>query len=83
MSVKTVSKGLRYQKINPNKNIIMAPKSKQLLIMAALSLKKKKMCAVALIVMLDKVENEDTGRRSVGEKDLPRKKILSLSHISR
>ena len=33
----------------------MAPKSKLILIMAILSLRKKKICA--------KVENEDTGRR--------------------
>ena len=31
--------------------------------MAALSLRKKKICALALLVMLDKVENEATGRR--------------------
>ena len=36
----------------------MAPKSKLILIMAALSLRKKE-----ILVMLDKVENEDTGRR--------------------
>ena len=41
----------------------MAPKSKLILIMAALSLRKKKICALALLVMLDKVENEGTGRR--------------------
>ena len=34
----------------------MAPKSKLILIMAALSLRKKKICALALLVMLDKVE---------------------------
>ena len=37
----------------------MTPKSKLILIMAALSLRKKKICALALIVILDKVENED------------------------
>ena len=42
----------------------MAPKSKLILIMTALSLRKKKICTLALLVMLDKVENEDTGRRS-------------------
>ena len=41
----------------------MAPKSKLILIMAALSLRKKKICALVLLVMLDKVENEDAGRR--------------------
>ena len=41
----------------------MVPKSKLILIMAALSLRKKKICALTLLVMLDKVENEDTGRR--------------------
>ena len=41
----------------------MAPKSKLILIMAALSLTKKKICALALLVTLHKVENEDTGRR--------------------
>ena len=39
----------------------MAPKSKLILIMAALSLRKKEMCALALLVILEKVENEDTG----------------------
>ena len=41
----------------------MAPKSKLILIMAALLLRKKKVCALALLVMLDRVENEDIGRR--------------------
>ena len=41
----------------------MAPKSKLILIMAVLGLRKKKICALALLVMLDEVENEDTGRR--------------------
>ena len=31
--------------------------------MAAVSLRKKKLCALAFSVMLGKVENEDTGRR--------------------
>ena len=62
----------------------MAPKSKLILIMVTLLLRKKKICALALLVMLDKVEKEDTGRRFLGEKDLPRKKkICSLSHINR
>ena len=39
----------------------MAPKSKLILRMAALSLRKKKICVLALLVMLDKEENEDTG----------------------
>ena len=42
---------------------MMAPKSKLILVMTALSLRKKKICALALLVMLDKVENEDTGGR--------------------
>ena len=41
----------------------MAPKSKLILIMAAPSLRKKKICALGLLVMLDKVENKDTCRR--------------------
>ena len=41
----------------------MKPKSKLILIMAALSLRKKKICALAILVMLNKVENEDTDRR--------------------
>ena len=41
----------------------MTPKSKLILIMAALSLRMKKICALALLVMLGRVENEDTGRR--------------------
>ena len=43
----------------------MAPKSKLILIMVALSLRKKRICALALLVMLDKVENEDIGRRKI------------------
>ena len=39
----------------------MMPKSKLILIMAELSLRKKNICALVLLVMLDKVENEDTG----------------------
>ena len=42
---------------------MMAPKSEMILIMAALSLRRKKICALALSVALDKGENEDTGRR--------------------
>ena len=61
----------------------MTPKSKLILIMAVLSLRKKKICAIALLVMLDKVENEDR-QKILGEKNLPRKKkIRSLSHINR
>ena len=41
----------------------MAPKSKLIFIMVALSLRKKKICVLALLVMLEKVENEDTGGR--------------------
>ena len=41
----------------------MVPKSKLILIMAELSVRKKERCALALLVMLDKVENEDTSRR--------------------
>ena len=67
VSVKTVA-------IKPNKNMIMAPKSKLILIMVALSLRKKKICALALLVMLDKVENEDTGRRSWVRKIFQEKK---------
>ena len=36
----------------------MAPKSKLILIMAALWLRKKKICALALLVMLDKEKND-------------------------
>ena len=39
----------------------MVPKSKLILIMAALSLRTTKICALVLLVMLEKVENEDTG----------------------
>ena len=38
----------------------MALKSKLILIMAAFSLRKKKICALALLVMLNKVDNKDT-----------------------
>ena len=41
----------------------MAPKSKLRLIMATLLLRKKKIFSLALLVMLDKVENEETGRK--------------------
>ena len=59
----------------------MAPKSKLILIMAALSLRKKKICALALLVMLDKVENEDTGRRSSVRKIFQERKKYGLYHI--
>ena len=59
----------------------MAPKSKLILIMAALSLRKKKICALALFVMLDKVENEDTGRRFWMRKIFQERKKYSLYHI--
>ena len=74
VSVKTVA-------IKPNKNMIMAPKSKLILIMVALSLRKKKICALALLVMLDKVENEDTGRRSSVRKIFQERKKYGLYHI--
>ena len=41
----------------------MALKSKLILIMVALSLRKKKIFALALLLMLDKVQHEDTSRR--------------------
>ena len=59
----------------------MAPKSKLILIMAALSLRKKKICALALLVMLDKVENEDTGRRFWVRKIFQERKKYGLYHI--
>ena len=59
----------------------MAPKSKLILIMAALSLRKQKICALALLVMLDKVENEDTGRRFWMRKIFQERKNCSLFHI--
>ena len=59
----------------------MAPKSKLILIMAALSLRKKKICALALLVMLDKVENEDTGRRFSVRKIFHERKKYGLYHI--
>ena len=74
VSVKTVA-------IKPNKNMIMAPKSKLILIMVALSLRKKKICALALLVMLDKVENEDTGRRFWVRKIFQERKKYGLYHI--
>ena len=58
----------------------MAPKSK-LILMAALSLRKKKICALALLVMLDKVENEDTGRRFWVRKIFQERKDNGLYHI--
>ena len=61
----------------------MAPKSKLILIMAALSLRKKKICALALLVMLDKVDNEDTGRRFWVRKIFQERKKYGLYHILR
>ena len=49
--------------------------------MAALSLGKKKICALALLVMLDKVENEDTGRRFWVRKIFQERKKYGLYHI--
>ena len=49
--------------------------------MAALSLRKKKICALALLVMLDKVENEGTGRRFWVRKILQERKKYGLYHI--
>ena len=61
----------------------MTPKSKLILIMAALLLRKKEICALVLLVILDKVENEDTGRRFWVRKIVQeRKKIRSLSNIN-
>ena len=59
----------------------MAPKSKLILIMAALSLRKKKICALTLLVMLDKMENEDTGRRFWVRKIFQEKKEYGLYRI--
>ena len=58
------------QKIKPNKNIKMAPK-----------LRKKKICVLALLVMLDKVENEDTDRRFWVRKIFQERKKYGLYHI--
>ena len=49
--------------------------------MAALSLRKKKICALALLVMLDKVENEDRGRRFWVRKIFQERKKYGLYHI--
>ena len=51
----------------------MAPKSKLILIMATLSLRKKKICA--------KVENEDTDRRFLVRKIFQERKKYGLYHI--
>ena len=59
----------------------MAPKSKLILIMAALSLRKKKICALALLVMLDKVENKHKGRRFWVRKIFQERKKYGLYHI--
>ena len=56
----------------------MAPKSKLILITAALLLRKKKICAVALLVMLNKVENEGTGRRFWVRKIFQERKAYGL-----
>ena len=65
----------------------MAPKSKLILIMA---LRKKKICALALLVMLDKVENENTGSVKLPKKLLPKhfsfdfyyEMLIPLCHIN-
>ena len=49
--------------------------------MAALSLRKKKICSLALLVMLDKEENEDTGRRFWVRKIFQERKKYGLYHI--
>ena len=49
--------------------------------MAALSLGKKKICALALLVMLDKEENKDTGRRFWVRKIFQERKKYGLYHI--
>ena len=49
--------------------------------MAALSLRKKKICARALLVMLHKVETEDTGRRFWVRKIFQERKKYGLYHI--
>ena len=61
----------------------MAPKSKLILIMVGLSLGKKRICALALLVMLDKVENEDIGRRKIFwvRKIFQERKKYGLYHI--
>ena len=59
----------------------MVLKSKLILIMAALSLRKKQICVLALLVMLDKVQNEDTGRRSCVRKIFQERKKYGLYHI--
>ena len=59
----------------------MVPKSKLILIVAALSLRKKKICVLALLVMLDKVENKDTGRRSWVRKIFQERTKYGLYHI--
>ena len=59
----------------------MAPKSKLTLIMAALLLRNKKICALALLKMFDKVDNEDTGRRFWVRKIFQERKKYGLYHI--
>ena len=49
--------------------------------MEALSLRKKKICVLALLVMLDKMENEDTGRRFWVRKIFQEKKEYGLYRI--
>ena len=59
----------------------MVAKSNLMLIMAALSLRKKKICALALLVMLDKVENKNTCRRFWVKKIFQERKKYGLYHI--
>ena len=49
--------------------------------MAALSLRKKKICTLALLVMLDKVENEDTGIKFWARKIFQERKRCGPQHI--
>ena len=44
-------------------------------------LRKKKICVLALLVMLDKVENEDTDRRFWVRKIFQERKKYGLYHI--
>ena len=59
----------------------MAPKSKLILIMVALLLRNKKRFALALLVILDKEENEDTDRRFWVRKIFQERKKYVLYHI--
>ena len=49
--------------------------------MAVLSLRRKKVCALALLVMLDEVENEEPGRRFWVKKIFQERKKYGLYHI--